>query len=127
MTRVGDDPSVETDTEQSGSSKWWIPIFLLALTLPVAFALFIVVELLTPYLVMESGSPHQYIFYALIALGWLLTFISPLAVHFDRKYVASVSEWTPSKLYYLMIIPSLVNVILAIAYSYNRHKHVGVP
>ena len=127
MSRVGDSPSTEMKAEPSGSSKWWILIFLLALNLPVALALFIVLELLTPYLVMESGSPYQYIFYLLIALGWLLTFISPVAVYFDRQYVASVSEWTPSKLYYLMIIPSIVNVILAIAYSYYRHKYVGVP
>lgn len=127
MSSVGDSPSVKTDTEQSGSNKWWIPIFLLAINLPLAIALFLVLEILTPYLVMEGGSPYQYIFYVLIALGWLLTFISPIAVYFDRQYVASTSEWTPSKLYYLMIIPSFVNVILAIVYSYNRHKYVGIP
>lgn len=127
MSRVGDSPSVKTDTEQSGSSKWWIPIFLLALNLPVTVALFAVLELLLPYLVLESGSPYQYIIYSLIAFGWLLTFISPIAVYFDRQYLAAVSEWTPSKLYYLMIIPFLVNVILAIVYSYQRHKYVGAP
>ena len=101
--------------------------FLLALNLPVAFALLIVLRLLTPYLVLEAGSLYQYLFYFLIALGRLLTFIPPIAVYFDRQYVTTVSEWTPSKLYYLMIIPSIVNVIPAIAYSYNRHKYVVVP
>lgn len=127
MSGVGDTPTVETETEQSDSSKWWIPIFLLAIDLPLLVLLFVVASATTQSLVMEPENPFDVLFYLLVAAGWLLTVLSPIAVYFDRQYVASLTEWTPSKLYYLMIFPFFINTILAIAYIYNRHRYLGMP
>jgi len=68
------------------------------------------------------------ILYFLIAMAWLLPLASPIAVYYDRQYVATHSDWKPSALYYLMVFPAvIVGDIIAIAYLYNRHKFIGKP
>ena len=34
--------------------------------------------------------------------------------------------WTPSALYFLMVVPAVAPVVAA-AYVYRRHQYVGVP
>jgi len=60
-----------------------------------------------------------------LALVGLLLF-SPIAVHFDRKYVADVSEWTPSVWNYLTFL-ALPGMVIAGLYLLKRRKHVGAP
>lgn len=52
--------------------------------------------------------------------------LAPAAVYFDRKYVATVSEWTPSRLYYLTFVTGLGDM-LAIVYLLQRHRYLGTP
>lgn len=66
------------------------------------------------------------------ALAGSTIILSPIvlvtvAYHFDRKYVTSISDWKPAKMYYLMgwLITLGVGLILAAAYLYQRHKYVG--
>ncbi|MCG1004014.1 MULTISPECIES: hypothetical protein [Halobacterium] len=37
-----------------------------------------------------------------------------------------VPAWTPSALYFLMVVPAVAPLVAA-AYVYRRHQHVGVP
>lgn len=102
------------------SDKWWWLIaaqpvgFLLLFALSVAYAL-LPVPFMSPF-------PAPYV---LIGLIWLLKFVGPVAVYFDRKYVAAVSDWSPSLAYYLVILP-VAGLLLAAIYVYQRHEHVGV-
>ncbi|WP_049969933.1 hypothetical protein [Haladaptatus cibarius] len=56
---------------------------------------------------------------ALVAIG----------IHFDRKYVASVSAWEPRSEYILLGIAMWfgIGIPLALLYLFRRHKYVGVP
>ncbi|GAA0228622.1 hypothetical protein [Haladaptatus pallidirubidus] len=56
---------------------------------------------------------------ALVAIG----------VHFDRKYVASVSAWEPRSEYILLGIAMWfgIGIPLGLLYLFRRHKYVGVP
>lgn len=117
-----------TETSRAGqavSNKWWILIFLLAAELPLLVVLYVFSRtFITP---MPLTSSFGWVFFELTRLGILLSVVSILAVHFDRQYAASVSDWHPSRLYYLMAVPTLVNVGIAIAYLYDRHRHIGTP
>ncbi len=52
-----------------------------------------------------------------------------IGIHFDRKYVASVSEWEPRSEYVLLGIAMWFGfgIPLALLYLYRRHEYVGVP
>jgi len=47
-----------------------------------------------------------------------------LAVSFDRQAVAEQTEWTPSRLYYLIGVPVIFNIVLLGQYIYTRRKYV---
>ena len=47
-----------------------------------------------------------------------------LAVSFDRQAVAEQTEWTPSRLYYLIGVPVVFNIVLLGQYIYTRRKYV---
>lgn len=51
---------------------------------------------------------------------------STIAMHFDRQCVSSISDWTPTRLYYLMFLGYL-GMVLAVIYVYHRHRIIGVP
>jgi hypothetical protein len=52
-----------------------------------------------------------------------------VAVHFDRRYVSTVSDWEPRSEYILLGLAMWVGigVPLAVLYLYRRHERVGVP
>ncbi|NEU56018.1 hypothetical protein FXF75_04360 [Halorussus sp. MSC15.2] len=52
-----------------------------------------------------------------------------IAVHFDRKFVAAVSDWEPRSEYVLLGVAMWVGigVPLAALYLYRRRQYVGVP
>lgn len=82
---------------------------------------------LPPFRGAEETDVAFWVFGAALLLVFVATFASVVALYFDRKYVAVVSEWNPSKWYYLMAIPTLITDILAVVYLYNRHKRIGPP
>ncbi|MGB9964828.1 hypothetical protein [Halobacterium hubeiense] len=97
--------------------RWWQPIAVLAATFPVALALSVVLPP-DPFAMLPV--------FAVVALGFVLALCSPVFVYFDRQYLAAEAAWTPSALYYLMVVPA-VAPFLALAYVYRRHRRVGVP
>jgi len=52
-------------------------------------------------------------------------FVAPIALHFDRKYVMSATDWKPSRIYYLVAIP-YVTLIVSAVYLYKRKKTIGL-
>lgn len=115
--RPASPPDVEDST--ANDTWWWIlaaqPLgFLLLFVMAVAYAV-LPIPFMAPFPVP----------YVLIGLLWLLKFVAPVAVYFDRRAVA-VSDWSPSIAYYLVILP-VVGVLLAAIYLYERHDRVGVP
>jgi hypothetical protein len=42
------------------------------------------------------------------------------ALSVDRQYVSQRSDWTPSRLYYLMSVPSLFATLVAVVYVFRR-------
>ncbi len=55
--------------------------------------------------------------------------IVAIGIHFDRRYVASVSEWEPRSEYLLLGITMWfgIGIPFGLLYLYRRHKYVGVP
>jgi len=43
-----------------------------------------------------------------------------VALHVDRQYVARHSDWTPSRVYYLLGIPTVVTMVVTVVYVYRR-------
>ena len=99
------------------SDRWWQPIAVLAATLPVALAL---------SLVLPPDVFAMLPVFAVVVLGFALALCSPAFVYLDRQYLAAVDVWTPSALYFLMVVPAVAPVVAA-AYVYRRHQYVGVP
>ncbi len=108
-------PDSSADTARS--DRWWQPITVLVATLPVALVL---------SLVLPPDAFAMLPVFAVVALGVALALCSPAFVYFDRQYLAAEDAWTPSALYYLMVVPAVAPLVAA-AYVYRRHQHVGVP
>jgi hypothetical protein len=114
----GVDPKVtDSQNEVHRGDRWWQPITVLAVTLPVAIALSVV---------LPPDAFAMLPVFAVVALGFVLALCSPVFVHLDKQYLVATSEWTPSALYYLMVVPAVAPLVAA-AYVYRRHEHVGVP
>lgn len=109
------------DEDAPVSGNWW---WIIA-SQPVGYLLLFVMSVAYALLPVPFMSPFP-VPYVLIGLLWLLKFVAPVAVYFDRKYVAAVSDWSPSLAYYLVILP-VAGVLLAAIYVYERHEHAGVP
>ena len=114
-------PSVLEVKDAPVSDKWW---WIIA-SQPVGYLLLFAMSVAYTLLPIPFMSPFP-VPYVLIGLLWLLSFVAPVAVYFDRKYVAAVSDWSPSLAYYLVILPAF-GVLLAAIYAYERHQYVGVP
>ncbi|MUV60432.1 hypothetical protein [Halobacterium sp. CBA1126] len=106
-----------TDSADHRGDRWWVPIAVLAATLPVA----VVFSAVLPPDVFAMLPVA-----AVVLVGLALALCSPAFVYFDRQYLAAEAAWTPSALYYLMVVPA-VAPFLALAYVYRRHQRVGVP
>lgn len=114
----GDRPPVHAGSAPV-SDKWWI----LVAVQPVWFLLLLVVGLVSTAMQTAIFSD---IAYPMVLVGIVLLLLCPVGVHFDRKYVAAVSDWRPSLAYYLTFA-SVVGALLAAIYVYERHEYVGVP
>ena len=101
------------------SDKWWV----LVAVSPIWFLLLLVIGLIST---AAQTAIFSDIAYPMVLVGIVLLVLCPIGVHFDRKYVAEVSDWRPSLAYYLTFA-SVVGALLAAIYVYERHEHVGVP
>lgn len=112
-------PVDSSDADAPVSDRWW----LLVAFQPAWFLLLLAIFL------MQMITDLQ-LFYAVVypvqLVGFAALPFAPLGVHYDRKYVAAVADWRPSLAYYLTFA-SIVGVLLAAIYVYERHEHVGVP
>lgn len=126
-------PSDDGDT-RSTRANWWLVIAVRA-------ASFLAWVLPLAVLNVYQSSPLNLVYipslnaifgaWSLVLFGgivYLIPLLSGVAFYFDRKYVAAASDWTPSLLYYLMALPSLVTTdVLSLIYLYQRHRYVGTP
>ena len=99
------------------------------LAIPVLFALWLVVTIFTMSIARfvplnVSGYLTTYLAGEIILVSYTVALLSLPAVYSDRQYVRKHSEWKPTILYYLMVIP-LFNVPIACFYLFFRHRHVG--
>lgn len=103
------------------SDKWWFIIggralLLLLWTLYVILSRFIGLGYVS-WMIYVVGAPYL-----------LLTLSSSVAVYFDRQYVTATSDWSPSRIYYLMVVPArAIGELSPFVYLYHRHQYVGVP
>ena len=131
--------SLRSDEEgtQSTWANWWLLIAVRA-AVPIVWLLVVLLEVLSTLpsaglnLVsipsINAGGPGANLLVLWIGLIYILPPLSGIALFFDRKYVLSVSDWAPSLLYYLMVIPGMVIPdLIAIIYLYERHKYAGTP
>lgn len=100
--------SVRGGRLQSNVGKqWWLVILIRFL---VAFS---------AYTSLSSYIP----FYLIVVIALFLG--SGIAFYFDRRYVSAHSSWTPSAWHYLLVLPT-IGEIVAVVYLYKRYRHVGL-
>lgn len=64
---------------------------------------------------------------ALWSLAMLFSVVvSPASVYFDRRHLTRTVGWTPSRAYYLAVIPG-VNLLVGAAYLWQRHRALADP
>ncbi len=106
-----------TSTERR--SHWWV-LLLPSLVTALVWAV-------PPALSFSSLPPVA----GFIGMVVMLTAPAVVAVgiHFDRKYVASMSDWEPRSEYILLGVAMLfgIGIPFALLYLYRRHQYVGVP
>ncbi|MFC4447881.1 hypothetical protein [Halorussus aquaticus] len=112
-----DDGATTTDT----AAWWWT---LVALNLAVFAALFVRNE--TALAIPPS---LEWVQFLLGTVALTAPAVVAIAVHFDRKFVAAVSDWNPRSEYILLGVAMWVGigVPLAVLYLYRRRQYVGVP
>ncbi|KZN22542.1 hypothetical protein A4G99_18905 [Haladaptatus sp. R4] len=101
------------------------------LAIPVLFVLWSVVTIFTMGITRfvplnVSGYLTTYLAGGIILVSYAVALLSLVAVYSDRQYVRKHSEWKPTILYFLMVIP-LLNVPIACLYLFFRHRHIGIP
>ncbi|WP_266083324.1 hypothetical protein [Haladaptatus caseinilyticus] len=106
---------------------WW----LVTLAIPVLFTLWLVVTVFTMGIARfvslnVSGYLTTYPAGGIVLVSYAAALLSLPAVYSDRQYVRKHSEWKPTILYYLMVIP-LLNVPIACLYLFFQHRHIGIP
>lgn len=132
-TTAGQRQSTADQRQPTASGRWWLVLLLEV----VAGLLFVtgvggwLIEgvfqlVVAPPVGSPGGVPggSQTLSYVIFVIP--LHVLAPAAVYFDRKYVAAVSEWTPSRLYYLAFVTGLGD-LLAIVYLFQRHRYLGTP
>ena len=111
--------TVTSSTTTEKGSRWW--------TLLLPSMITALVWALPPALSFSSLPP------VVGFIGMVVMLTSPavvaVGIHFDRKYVASVSEWEPCSEYILLGVAMLagIGIPFALLYLYRRHRYVGVP
>lgn len=112
--------TVTSSAETTENGSWWWTLLLPSLVTALVWAV-------PPALSFSSLPPVA----GFIGMAVMLTAPAFVAVgiHFDRKYVASVSDWEPRSEYVLLGVAMLtgIGILFALLYLYRRHRYVGVP
>lgn len=102
--------------------KGWIPLLLLAVINHV------LLTLLVAGLVVELGeAAYAALTRLFMGLVFLVAIFAVAGLYYDRRYVATVSEWSPTRWYFLMFFVPLVGYLITVLYLFRRHRRVGVP
>lgn len=92
-----------------GGKHWWLVILLR------------LVAVLGMYVGVSSYVPFP--LYILITIALILG--SGIAFYFDKQYVRTHSSWTPSAWHYLILLPT-VGEVVGVVYLYKRYRHIGL-
>jgi hypothetical protein len=102
------------------TDKGWIP-----LVLAVAH---VIATLLA---VVAAGTTQRLFWFDVIAdlvvVGIVIGPAAIIGLYYDRQYVESISEWTPSAGYLLLLFVPVVGYFAVARYLYKRHRYVGIP
>ena len=102
--------------------RWWFVVLMAA----VAFPVDVVGGLAIGYAGTAFGGDTSLATNTLWGAIATTLLVSSVAVYYDRQYVASVSEWTPTRLYYLTCL-GYAGMLIALLYVWRRHQVLGVP
>jgi antibiotic biosynthesis monooxygenase (ABM) superfamily enzyme len=123
VTRTGGEATREegllATSDPPESSRWWIPVAVVATVVPVSAALLWVAGVAGEYL-PAGGRLLLPLYWALVVGTWLF---SPFAVHYDQLYLASRTGYVPSAYYYAVFVPAL-GTLVAVAYLVHRYRVV---
>jgi hypothetical protein len=119
--RSGRSSSARTD-----SDRWWLVLLAIPLVFLCWLSLSVVGLGIAPYVPLQLTGLVVEVQGALVVASFALSFLAPFVVHHDRRHVAARTPWTPSVLYYLVVVP-LVNVLVATLYLWRRHRQLGRP
>ena len=118
--RDGEGEDVFLVADPPESSRWWIPVAVVATVVPVSAFLFWFAGVAGASL-PAGGRLLLSLYWAVVAGNWLA---SPLAVHYDGLYVASRTGHVTSAYYYAVFVPGL-GTLVAIAYLVQRYRTLG--
>ncbi|WP_152040869.1 hypothetical protein [Salinigranum salinum] len=110
----------------TGSDRWWLVLLAIPLVFLCWLSLSIVGLGIAPHVPLRLTSLVVDVQGALVVASFALSLLAPFVVHHDRRHVAARTAWTPSVLYYLVVVP-LVNVLVATLYLWRRHRQLGRP
>lgn len=102
--------------------KGWIPLLLLAIinhVLLTAFVAGLAVEL--------RGPAYAALTRIFLGIAFLVAVFAIAGLYYDRRYVSTVSDWSPSAWYFLMFFVPFVGYFVTILYLFRRHRRIGVP
>lgn len=113
--------------ENSSLSVWlrgkgWIPLLLLAIinhALLTVLVAGIVVEL--------NRAAYAALTRIFLGLVLLIAVFAIAGLYYDRRYVATVSNWSPTAWYFLMFFIPLVGYLITVLYLFRRRRRVGTP
>lgn len=122
--------STVAQTQPATSGKWWL-VLLFEVVAGLVFVTGVGAWVIDVGFRLAPGPVASQVAGGPVAASYIvfvipLHLLAPAAVYFDRKYVAAVSEWTPSRLYYLTFVTGLGDV-LAVVYLLQRHRYLGTP
>lgn len=112
----------QTVAPEAARGGWWFPVFLAAAAFPVAIVGGFTIGLVGSAVGGDTSLATNLLWGAVVAT----LLLSSVAVYFDRKYVSSVSEWTPTRLYYFTFL-GYPGMMIALVYVWRRHRVLGVP
>jgi hypothetical protein len=114
------DPEDLSVTDAPEESWWWVPVAVVATSLPVSVAGLVLVGTagVGTVGVVRLGFG---LYWAFVVGCWLF---SPLAVHLDGRHVAERTGWVPSAYYYAVFVPGL-GAVAAAAYVLQRYRRAG--
>lgn len=121
LNRTMDDTAVANPSEPAVSQYWWLVLLIAPLVHVIGITgVFDLGVALLPNLFADVLG----FLFVLLSFGlWLLQIV---AVYYDRRYVTTVSDWSPSVVYYLVVVFP-IGILIAIIYLYERHSHIGIP